>query len=385
MRAESDQLVFWLAHVTFACLALSSLCGAALYAAAMKNGGDGCPVVEVGFVFEKAPFRECHASTIVRASDGALVAAWFGGTREGNSDVGIWLSRRVGGRWTAPREVAAGEQADGNRYPCWNPVLFQPSPGAPLMLFFKVGPSPRAWWGEMMASADGGQTWQMRQRLPDGFLGPIRSKPVLLPVGTLLCGSSTEHDGWRVHFELLRHPGEDWQRLEVPEGRHRLNAIQPTILKHADGRLQALCRTKESVIAVTWSRDTGRSWSALEPTELPNPNAGIEGLTLADGRFLLVYNHLGAGPIGWGRRGMLNLAVSEDGVAWKAAWVLEQERGAEFSYPAAIQTPDGLVHITYTWKRRRIKHVVIDPCKLRGVPILNGRWPGNVRPLSSAP
>jgi len=346
-------------------------------------GAEGCckeggAVVKAEFIFVKAPFKQCHASTIARATDGTLVAAWFGGTREGHRDVGIWVSRCVEGRWTAPELVATGEQPDGKRYPCWNPVLFQPPRGGPMMLFFKVGPSPRKWWGELIISTDNGETWQGRRRLPDGYLGPIRSKPVLLPGRWLLCGSSTEHDGWRVHFELVRHPGKDWQRIEVPAGSHKFNAIQPTILQHKDGRLQALCRTRESVIAQTWSADQGRTWSPLEPTELPNPNAGIEAVTLADGRFLLVYNHLGSGPSGWGRRGMLNLAISSDGLKWQAALVLEREAGAEFSYPAAIQTPDGLVHITYTWKRQRIKHVVVDPSRLKGVPIEGGKWPEDV-------
>jgi len=331
--------------------------------------------VKAEFIFTDGPFKQCHASTIAQASDGSLVAAWFGGTREGNADVAIWLSRYTGARWSTPQQVATGEQPDGKRYPCWNPVLCQTPGGVPLILFFKVGPSPRAWWGEMMASTDGGRSWPIRHRLPDGFLGPIRSKPLLLPDRTLLCGSSTEQDGWRVHFELVRHPGTDWRRVDVPAGKHHFNAIQPTLLMHRDGRIQALCRTRESVIAQTWSADGGRTWRELQPTELPNPNAGIEGLTLNDGRFLLVYNHLGSGLNGWGPRHMLNLALSTDGLHWLAALVLEHEPDAEFSYPAAIQTADGLVHITYTWKRRRIKHVVIDPKRLNGQPIVNGNWP----------
>ena len=80
-------------------------------------------------------------------------------------------------------------------------------------------------------------------------------------------------------------------------------------------------------------------------------------MTLADGRFLLVYNHTPKG------RTPLNVALSKDGIDWKPALVLENEPG-EFSYPAVIQARDGLVHITYTWQRQRIRHVVVDPAKL---------------------
>ena len=348
---------------------------------AEQQSGGWPGLIRSEFIFEEAPFAQCHASTIVETHDGSLAAAWFGGTREGKPDVGIWLARWTNGRWSEPQEVATGAGADGHREPCWNPVLYQPPGEAPLLLFFKVGPSPRRWWGEMMGSTDGGRTWRWRRRLPDGLLGPIRCKPIRLDDKTLLCGSSTEHDGWRVHFELTRHPGDSWQRVTVPEGPRKFQAIQPTILQHADGRLQALCRTKESVIATTWSADQGRSWSALEAADLPNPNSGIDAVTLDDGRFLLVYNHLTSGRTGWGRRGMLNMAISRDGRSWQAAMVLEKEKGAEFSYPAVIQTRDGRVHITYTWKRRRIKHVVLDPAALKGVPMADGKWPQELEAL----
>ena len=70
----------------------------------------------------------------------------------------------------------------------------------------------------------------------------------------------------------------------------------------------------------------------------------------------------------------LNVALSRDGRTWEAAAVLEQGPG-EFSYPAVIQAADGLVHVTYTWKRERIKHVVLDPAKLKSTPIHDGAWP----------
>ena len=97
-------------------------------------------VISSEFLYETAPFPSCHASTIAETPRG-LVAAFFGGTRERDPDVCIWVCRRVDGKWVAPAQAADGAQADGSRQPTWNPVLFQPHNG-PLMLFYKVGPSP---------------------------------------------------------------------------------------------------------------------------------------------------------------------------------------------------------------------------------------------------
>src|ERR1700750_2506401 len=95
-------------------------------------------IVKSEFIFETAPFPQCHASTIAETKAG-LVAAWFGGTHERHPDVGIWLSPNTNGHWTAPIEVANGVQSPTNRFPCWNPVLFQ-RPNGELLLFYKVGP-----------------------------------------------------------------------------------------------------------------------------------------------------------------------------------------------------------------------------------------------------
>src|SRR5438128_190860 len=113
------------------------------------------PIVSAEYIYEQAPFPSCHASTIVETTNGHLVAAWFGGTDEKNPDVGIWLSHRQKDRWSTPVEVANGVQSATNRYPTWNPVLFQPRSG-PLLLFYKVGPSPSRWWGMMTTSKDNG-------------------------------------------------------------------------------------------------------------------------------------------------------------------------------------------------------------------------------------
>ena len=325
------------------------------------------------FIFDKAPYPECHAATIAETKEG-LVAAWFGGTKERNPDVCIWVSRRDKGaaRWTEAIQVADGIQ-DTLRYACWNPVLYQ-VPGGELLLFYKVGPSPSKWKGWLIRSRDGGISWSRPQALPEGFLGPIKNKPVLLSDGELICPSSTEGNGWKVHFELTADAGKTWKMAGPVPGPYQ--GIQPSILFYKDGSLQALCRSQNRAILASWSNDNGKSWSPLAPIGLPNNNSGTDAVTLADGRQLLVYNHV-LPPAGQakGARSPLNVALSPDGKEWYAALVLEKDTLGQYSYPSVIQSADGIVHIVYTWRREKIKHVAIDPSKLVLKKIERGEWP----------
>ena len=334
-------------------------------------------VVREEFIYESAPFPECHAATIVQSQAGTLLCAWFGGTEEKHPDVGIWVSRFESGKWSEPIEVANGVQNDQLRYPTWNPVLFQPSKG-PLTLYFKVGPSPDTWWGEVMTSADDARTWQNRQRLPNGGIGPVKNKPMELADGTLLCPSSDESNGWTVHIELTSDGGKTWKKIGPLNDGRKIRAIQPTLLTLGGDKLGMLCRDGKSdgTIWQSWSEDAGQTWTKFEASSLPNPNSGIDAVSLKDGRHLLVYNHtVRSGPSPRGRE-PLGVALSEDARNWRAAFTLEQSRG-EYSYPAVIQARDGLVHIVYTWNRKRVRHVVLDPAKLELVPMNDGKWPEN--------
>lgn len=320
-------------------------------------------------IFEQAPFQMAHSSTLVETREGTLLAAWFAGSRDRALDVSLWSSRYDGQQWSPPAEFIRGIEDSGmQRYPCWNPVLFQPKFG-PLLLFYKVGPSPEGWWGYITTSDNQGLTWSQPKRLPKDFFGPIRNKPVELPEGLLLCGSSTESAGWRVHMEQMRSPGKDFDRTKPLNSALEISAIQPTILMHALDRIQILCRTKQGRIVESWSEDQGKHWTPFKRTLLPNPNSAIDAVLLRDGRALLVYNH------STDDRGVLNVAISPDGKNWEGALVLENTPGSEFSYPAVIQTRDGLVHVSYSANRQRIKHVVIDPANLRTRDIVDGQWP----------
>ncbi|MBK8089782.1 MAG: family 78 glycoside hydrolase catalytic domain [Chitinophagaceae bacterium] len=333
-------------------------------------------IVKDEFIFERASFPESHAATIAETPEG-LIASWFGGTKEGNKDVCIWTSHFRNGKWTEPAKVADGVMNDTLRYSTYNPVLFY-APNGELLLFYKIGPNVAGWTGWMMRSKDNGHTWSKREALPEGFLGPIKNKPELIN-GVLLCPSSTEKTGWKAHIEFTTDFGKTWTKTEAINDPKILQAIQPSILKYKDGRLQILCRSRNTTINESWSNDGGKTWSEMKASALPNNNSGTDAVTLKDGRQLLVYNHTlpnSSWVNGKGPRTPLNVAISKDGKVWSAALVLEDSPISQYSYPSVIQTKDGLVHIVYTWRRERIKHVVVDPAKLELKEIVNKQWPG---------
>ena len=348
------------------------LCAAGLVTAVelpplAKPGQSALVSAKLIYSLENRPTPHSHASTIAETST-CLVAAWFAGTREKSADVGIRVSRLVNGKWTKSVEVADGSEGEDKEYPCWNPVLFQPKKG-PLMLFYKVGPTPSRWWGMLLTSKDGGKTWGNHHKLGKDdkighLIGPVKNKPIQLSNGTILCPSSTEHKGWRVHFEATRDFGKTWKVIGPINDGKEFGAIQPSILTYADGRMQVMCRSQQRVVTQSESKDGGKIWSKMIASELPNPNAGTDAVTLKDGRQLIVYNHTTRRLKFPSGRNMLNVAISKDGLDWKPVLTLERAKG-EYSYPAVIQTRDGKVHVTYTYLRQSVKHALLDPNKLK--------------------
>lgn len=340
---------------------LPFLCAVAT-ATAVLAAPDPCEIRRE-FIYLSAPFPQCHASTLVETPEG-IVASWFGGTHEKHPDVGIWVSRFDRGVWTTPVEVADGVESPTKRHPTWNPVLHQ-IPGGNLQLYYKVGPSPSTWWGMVKTSSDGGRTWSEARRLSDGILGPIKNHAVTLKDGTIVSGSSDEEGGWRVHFEISKDQGTTWTRTADIGDRQTMGLIQPGISLVDGNRLMAFCRSRAGKVFITSSTDGGLSWTPPAPTALPNPNSGVDAVGLKDGRTLLVYNHV---PAPSRARSPLNVAISKDGQKWEQVALLEDDPGQEFSYPAVIQAASGHVHITYTWHRTRIRHVVLDPARFRPRP-----------------
>jgi predicted neuraminidase len=310
------------------------------------------------FIFTTAPFASAHASTLVELHNGDLLAAWFGGTAEGAPDVAIWASRRTAGQWSAPYLLIREPNIA-----CWNPVLFHSSDGK-LWLYYKFGPNVRSWTGARLISNDEGQHWSPPEHLPAGLLGPVKDKPLVLHDGTIVSGSSVEsYSSWAVWIDRSTDHGKTWKKtgpITVPsqppqqtqpnQAEHVSGIIQPAIVPLGKKHLRLYARPTSDIghICVADSYDNGLTWTQAHPTDLPNPNSGIDAVALRDGRIVLVYNNSAKD------RTPLNLAVSSDGEHFKIFATLEDQPG-EYSYPAIVQARNGDIDVTYTWNRRRIR------------------------------
>ncbi len=320
------------------------------------------------FLYETAPFASPHAATIVETRRGDLVSAYFGGTYERNPDCCIWVNIKKKGKdeWSAPI-LAADGMVNGVKTACWNPVLTE-MPNGELWLFYKVGKTVADWTGWLAKSKDGGRTWSKGEQLPDGFLGPIKNKPLLLG-DKLLCGSSTEGKGWRFHVEIYDLKTKTWQYVGPvesmpapptiqPDTLTPIDCIQPSFLQLKDGRLQVLMRSRNGKLATSFSSDGGLTWTPVTLTDLPNNQSGTDAVTLRDGRHVLIYNNFETLPgTKKGPRTPLSLAVSDDdGRTWRHVLTLEDSPVGQYSYPSIIEGRDGTLHMVYTWRRKRVAY-----------------------------
>ncbi len=315
------------------------------------------------FIFKQCPgFAGCHAATIAEAGNGDYLAVWFAGTHEGNDDVGIWGSRRIGNTWREPRQIVKVSPE-----PHWNPVLFNGKNGS-LHLFFKVGRDIPTWQTWHMLSFDNGKNWLAPKELITGDLGgrgPVKNKPIILSNGNFLAPGSVEKKKlWQAFADLSSDGGSSWTRsnlinLPNPE-KNGQGVIQPTLWESVPGHVHMLLRSSCGRICRSDSMDGGRTWCSAYPISLPNNSSGIDLVKIPDGRLVLICNPVSDSTI----RTPLSIMISADnGNCWekfcdvedddvKVGDIVKQD-GGEFSYPSIIYS-EGRVLAVYTWHRRRI-------------------------------
>ena len=306
-------------------------------------------------IFQPSPkLPSNHASTLAVMPNGDLLCAWYAGRFEGSRDVKIYASRleakngHATGAWSSPEVIAdTPDRSDGN------PVLFVDQRGQ-LQLFFVTIHGLDWKWAKIkvQTSPDRGLTWGPTTILRNRRGWMTRNHPLELNDGSLLLPLYNEVR-MRSVFMLSNDAGASWQ--PAGEIRTRPGNLQPAVVQLADGTLLSLmrCRHKAGRIWQATSPDHGRTWSPAAATALPNPDAGIDLARLPNGHLVLAFNN---SPT---QRTPLSMALSEDdGRTWPFVRDLETDPG-EYSYPSLAVTPGGVIHLTYTWKRKSIKHALL--------------------------
>lgn len=306
-----------------------------------------------------------HSSVTCLLPDGRLMAVWFGGTREGAADVALFTATfdAAAGTWSPPARIMDREQAQRDLgrpiRKVGNAVIFPDRDGTLWLVYVTV--TFGGWSGSALnvaSSRDLGRTWSASRRLTVNpffnLSSLVRNKPVYADDGRI---------GLPVYHELATTYAQMLWLTPGPEGRvanfsarsllGQRGVIQPAVVPTATGAVMALRdHGPQRLLRIARSDDRGWNWSAPAAGELPNPDAATDMIRLRDGRLLLAYNHASAG------RANLRLATSrDDGRTWSPGPMVEDAAGLEFSYPSLSEDARGRVHLTYTWKRERIKHV----------------------------
>jgi len=306
-------------------------------------------------IFDKvANFPSCHASFIIELPNRDLFVVWYAGTRESAKDVAVLGSRLIYGKsdWTEPEIIA-----DTPDYSEGNPVLFIDRYNRLLLYYMTM--YGKGWTTckiKLKISKENGYTWSNEEIFRDEFGWMVRNHLLVLNNGDIIFPMYDEM-AWSSVFMYSSDNLNSWKKTSILKSTP--GNIQPTTVQLKNGNLLSLMRTgrdrnEKNYLWKSISLDNGRNWTTPELTKIPNPNSAVEMVMLDNGNIVLAYND------SFNRRTPLELALSEDeGKTWKYSRAVETDEG-EFSYPSIIQAKDGKIHLTYTYRRIRIKHVVVN-------------------------
>lgn len=336
-----------------------------------------------------------HAPTLAVLPDGAMVAAWFGGSDEGNADIDILVSRFDPATQTWSQ--AEGVTADPGRSD-QNPGLFLAAPDD-LWLLYTSQASRQSGIPEgfnlqftsvvrRIRSADGGATWSDPETLFDRP-GTFCRQPVqrlqsgrLVHAQWLCFDDDTRNGSDEPLIQISDDGGATWTERRFPEAAGR---VHPNVVELEPGRLVALFRSRWADWAyLSRSEDDGETWTVPVATAIANNNAGISALRLPSGRLGLVSNEeqsqAGPGEVLWPyERTRMTIAVSSDGGAtWPERRIVEPGDGftgpgnrrsnRRHEYPHAVLDGAGRIHMLYAYASRvAIKHVSFQEPWIDGV------------------
>lgn len=304
-------------------------------------------------IFDRIPGAPAHhCSSLAQAPNGDLVSVWYGGSYESAEDQKLFFARRpVGTRtWSSPVVL----QQD-TLQPPGNAVIFVDNRSRLWIVWCRMEESrPLRRGGGWVycrlmyrISTDSGQTWTADKPMFDKQVyGVPRNGPITLRDGTFILPIKNHDDN--TMCLVTTDDGQSWQRRgPVSTG------SQPAIIERSDGSLMALLRHRPHILS-SLSHDAGRTWTEPHPLPLKNPGAGITLTKLKNGHLVLVFNDSES------ERTPLSITRSlDEGRTWQTPLHLESNPG-EYSYPSIIQSTDGKIHLTYTFRRYAIKHVEMN-------------------------
>lgn len=337
---------------------------------------------EEGFTEAYLPilYPSSHAANLLQLRNGDLLCVWFSGTWEGESGIGIVISRLPKGakQWRPTRLI---DRREGESFQ--NPVIFE-APDGTVHLFHTT---QKANAGEAnsqvlhLVSKDHGETWSSPQVLFAKGGSFTRHPLLVMPDGAWLLpmtyvtskgigeGAETNYPA----MEISRDNGKTWTECLIPKAEGK---VQPTVVEIAPNRYVAFFRDRAANWIYRSTSNDGCRWTAPVATALPNNNASVQAFRLRDGAIVMAFDNShtdrsGAHPVA-GLRKPLSVALSRDGgVTWievrdvetgRPGYGIEEQRPKtpgreEYSYPTILQTSDGLIHVAFTYRRQTIKEV----------------------------
>jgi predicted neuraminidase len=335
------------------------------------SDNNAVPVFSEEILPEDPALKMAHVASICELSDGALLAAWYAGSKELDRDVAVCCCVRAPGKseWDEPQKlvdrVTCSRELKRAIRKVGNPLIWSDGGNRVYLLYVSAIGGWSSSSLNLKISEDGGRTWKPSVRLTlspfFNFSNLVRNRPIPLRGGGFVVPIYHESIGkfpemlWLLPDRGGRGGFITWKtRIN-----HSRGFLQPSVVTLDSLSAVALLRSSsEPRVALSTSGDAGLTWQAPEYTGLPNPNSGISAIRIPGGRLLMVFND-NESRRGW--RDNLRLAVSDlHGINWTRIATLEEAANQSFSYPYIIQTHDGLYHIVYSYNQNRIKHLTLN-------------------------
>lgn len=345
------------------------------------TGGPDEPLFQDRFIEHETEVGYVHCPSLCEVSPGSLACAWYAGTREGAKDVGVWLSdlsqtAKIATAspaetpsqvtsWSVPRVIMdraiATEELDRYIRKVGNALLFTDAEQRLWLIYVSIAVG--GWSGSSLnarCSLDQGVTWQQSHRLS---LSPcfniselVRAAPVRLTSGEIGLPIYHEFVGQFPEMLWLRPQGD---RLAATKtrmaGGHSF--IQPVIVPMGPQHAIAYLRNLTSARRISYqeTQDAGLTWTSPQSLSLPNPNSSMAAVRLSNGSVLMAFNDSTE------NREDMTLAVSADGIRdWQRISVLDRVAKEFFAYPYLTQSSDGVIHLVYSWKMKKVRHVAFN-------------------------